>query len=250
MSITVKAEAEMKDNSQPYLLEVIACSVDDALAAERGGADRLEIISRYDVGGLTPPVELVGEIATTVKIPLRVMLRETEAFEVHDEDEKQQLCESAREFAGIGIDGLVLGFLKDGWSNKSIDHELVARVLACAPNLKATFHRAVEDLDEPLRAIAELKRHSQIDRILTSGGGDAWQDKVERFTVWQQAAQSEIEILVGGGTDVVAIKLLKSATGIREFHIGRAVREGKSIDGMVLAKRVRELADLFGKSLV
>ncbi|MDQ3012357.1 MAG: hypothetical protein M3X11_16805, partial [Acidobacteriota bacterium] len=226
MSITAKTETEMKDNSQPYLLEVIACSVDDALAAERGGADRLEIISRYDVGGLTPPVELVSEIAATVKIPLRVMLRETEAFEVDDEDGKQRLCESAREFAGIGIDGLVLGFLKDGRSNKSIDHELVARVLACVPNLSVTFHRAFEELNDPLRAIAELKCHPQIDRILTSGGGDAWQDKVERFTVWQQAAQPEIEILVGGGTDVVAIRLLKSATSVREFHVGRAVREG------------------------
>jgi len=114
----VKAETEMKDNSQPYLLEVIVCSVDDAIAAERGGADRLEIISRYDVGGLSPPVELARRIAATVKIPLRVMLRETEPFEVHDEGEKQQLCASACEFAEIGVDGLVLGFLKDGWPKK------------------------------------------------------------------------------------------------------------------------------------
>ena len=188
--------------------------------------------------------------AATAKIPLRVMLRETEPFEVHDEGEKQRLCESARAFAGIGVDGLVLGFLKNGWPNKYIDHELVARVLACAPSLKATFHRAFEELNDPLRAIAELKRHPQIDRILTSGGGDAWQDKAGRFAAWQQAAQPEIKMLVGGGTDAEAIEVLKLATGIREFHVGRAVREEERIDGMVLAERVRELADLFGKSLV
>ena len=240
----------MEDTSQPYLLEVIVCSVADALAAEGGGAGRLEVIRRYEVGGLTPPVELVREIARAVRIPLRVMVRETEAFEVYDESEKQRLCESAREFAEIGVDGLVMGFLKDEWPNKSIDHELVARVLACVPNLKATFHRAVEDLADPLRAIAALKSHPQIDRILTSGGNEAWQEKVQRFAVWQQAAQPEIEMLVGGGTDAVAIKLLKTDSGIREFHVGRAVREGESITGRVLTKRVRELISLFDKSLV
>jgi len=110
-----------------------------------------------------------------------------------------------------------------------------------------TFHRAFEEIDDSLRAIAELKCHSQIDRILTSGGGDTWQDKVERFAAWQQAAQPEIELLVGGGTDAVAIEVLKSATGVREFHVGKAVREGESIDGMILAERVRELADLSTK---
>lgn len=236
--------------SAPYLLEVIVCSVEDALAAERGGANRLEIISRYDVGGLTPSVELVRQIAETVGIPLRVMVRQTEAFVVDDENEKQRLCDLAGEFAEIGIDGIVLGFLKDEGPNKSIDHELVARVLACAPNLNATFHRAFEELADPLQAIAELKNHPQLDRILTSGGCDAWQDKVQRFANWQQAAQPEIQILVGGGTDAVAIKLLKTATGVREFHVGRAVREGESVAGRVLSERVRELKNLFDKSLV
>ncbi len=237
----------MEITARPYLLEVIVCSVDDALAAESGGADRLEIISRYDVGGLTPPVELVREIAATVNLPLRVMLRETEPFEVRDNSEKQRLCKSARAFAEIGIDGLVLGFLKEDGPKKSIDHELVDRVLACAPKLGVTFHRAFEDLDDPLQAIAELKRHPQIDRILTSGGGNAWQNKIERFAAWQQAAQPEIEMLAGGGTDAVAIEVLKTAAGVREFHVGRAVRAGESITGKVLAERVRELSGLFHK---
>jgi copper homeostasis protein len=229
--------------AKPDLLEVIVCSVNDAIAAESGGADRLEVICRYDVGGLTPPVELVREIATAVCLPLRVMLRQTEPFEVQDEREIEALCEAARTFAGMRVDGLVLGFLKVGW----IDHDLVARVLACAPNLQATFHRAFEELGDPLRAIGELKRHRQIDRILTSGGGDPWPEKRGRFATWQQAARPEIDILVGGGTDAGVIKLLKPSTGIREFHVGKAVREGQRIDGDVSSERVRALVELLEK---
>ncbi len=227
------------------LLEVIACSVDDAIAASLGGADRLEIISHYEVGGLTPPIEMVKEIAAKVPIPLRVMLRETEPFEITDEHEIERLCHLARAFAEIGVDGIVLGFLKDG----GIDHNLVARILACAPNLKATFHRAFEELPDPMLAISELKHHSQIDRILTSGGSDAWLEKVDRFTIWQQAAQPEIEILVGGGTDAEVVRLLKPA-GIREFHVGKAVREGQAVYGKVLTEEVIRMKILLDKRIV
>jgi copper homeostasis protein len=229
--------------AKPYLLEVIVCSVGDAIAAERGGADRLEVICRYDVGGLTPPVKLVREMAAAVRLPLRVMLRQTEPFEVQDEREIEALCEAAHTLAGMRVDGLVLGFLKAKW----IDHDLVARVLACAPNLQATFHRAFEELGDPLCAIAELKHHQQIDRILTSGGSDPWPEKRERFAIWQQAARPEIEILVGGGTDAEVIKLFKPSTGIREFHVGKAVREGQRIGGDVSSERVRDLAELLEK---
>ncbi len=226
---------------QSCLLEVIACSVEDAMAAEAGGADRLEIISHYEVGGLTPPPEMVEEIAARVKLPLRVMVRESEPFEVRDEREIERLCDAARSFAEFGVDGLVLGFLQSG--GKAINHDLLARVLAAAPNLKATFHRAVEELPDHQTAIVELKRHAQIDRILTSGGSGDWADKVERFAVWQRLAQPELEILVGGGTDAEVIRLLKPA-GIREFHVGKAVREEQSIDGIVLADKVRALKTL------
>lgn len=238
--------------TQLYLLEAIVCSVNDAIAAEVGGADRLEVISHYEVGGLTPPVEMVRNIAATVKIPLRVMLRESEPFEVSDEREIERLCNLARSFAEIGVDGFVLGFLKDDQrasKAKLIDHELVARILASAPYVKATFHRAFEELQDPLAAIGELKRHHQIDRILTSGGSAAWPEKVERFAIWQQAAQPEVEILVGGGTDAEAIKELKPA-GIREFHIGKAIRAGQKLDGVVLAERVTEMKKLIEKRIV
>lgn len=227
------------------LLEVIACSVDDAIAANLGGADRLEIISHYEVGGLTPPIEMVKEIAAKVAIPLRVMLRETEPFEVNNRGEIEQLCHLARSLDEIGVDGIVLGFLKDG----GIDHTLVARILVCAPNLKATFHRAFEELPDPIGAITELKHHSQIDRILTSGGIDAWREKVDRFASWRQEAQPEIEILVGGGTDAEAVGLLKPA-GIREFHVGKAVREGQAVYGKVLTEEVIRMKTLIDKRIV
>jgi copper homeostasis protein len=232
------------DKRTDTILEIIACSVEDAVAAERGGANRLEIISHYEAGGLTPSFDLVREITSAVKIPSRVMLRETEPFVVTDERESERLLDAARDFARLPIDGFVLGFLKNTADGMRIDHDLVARLLVCAPNLRATFHRAFEELVDPPGAIAELKRHPQIDCILSRGKGEPWVAELDRFVEWERAARPEIGMLVGGGTDAEAIKIFCKSSSIRAFHIGRAVREGGRIDGAVLETRVREMAGL------
>src|SRR5262245_21014041 len=113
----------MEERQEP-ILEIIVCTVEDAVAAERGGANRLEIISHYEAGGLTPPFDLVREITSTVKIPARVMLRESEPFVVTDEGEIERLRDATRAFDELPIDGLVLGFLKKTPDGLRVDHDL------------------------------------------------------------------------------------------------------------------------------
>lgn len=225
------------------LLEVIVSDLADAIAAELGGAHRLEVISRYDLGGLTPPADLVRRIADTVRIPVRVMLRESENFHVSDPREIATLCERARTFATMPIDGLVLGFLR----GDDIDHDLVARILSCAPHLKATFHRAFELLPDPVQAIIDLKRHAQIDCILTRGRGQGWLAEAANFVVWERAAVPEISLMIGGGIDDETIKIFRKHTRTRAFHAGRTVRADQSLERPVLINRVRELVELAGK---
>jgi copper homeostasis protein len=229
---------------QQQILEIIVCTVEDAVAAECGGANRLEIISHYEAGGLTPSLDLVREITSTVKVPARVMLRESEPFVVTDEMEIERLCDAARVFARLPIDGFVLGFLREAPDGLHIDHDLLSRVLACAPNLKVTFHRAFEELPDPIRAIGELKRHPQIDCILSRGKGEAWVAELDRFIEWEIAARPEMRMLLGGGVGKEAIEVFCKGSSIRAFHIGQAVRDRERIDGAALAERVKEIEEL------
>jgi len=229
--------AREANRTHSIALEVIACSVADAIEAERGGADRLEVISHFEVGGLTPPLELLREIRAAVSLPLRVMLREDGGYEVIDEAETERLCATARELNMTGVEGVVLGFLRAG----EIDVEVTSRILACAPDLKATFHHAFDETNDRLRAIAELRKFEQVDRILTSGGGKSLSRRIENLAAYEQAAGPEIKILAGGGLDAVKIKAIRAATNIREFHVGRAARMPASIDGAVSAGRVRDI---------
>lgn len=219
------------------ILEVIACTTEEAIEAEKGGANRLEIISRFDVGGLTPSLETVFEIKAEVSLPLRVMLRESAGYEISGAAEIERLCAMARELNAVEVDGIVLGFLREG----EIDLELTQKILACAPNLKATFHHAFEDLPDKFAAIEKLKDMPQIDKILAHGGSGKWTEKYQLLDYYAQSARPEIEILLGGGVDAEAIKLLREKTSITEFHTGSAVRTGGKVD----SAKVRKLVEVF-----
>ena len=219
------------------LLEVIACSVADAVEAEKGGATQLEIVRDLRRGGLTPPLELVAEIKRVVDLPLRVMLRERESYETSSADEIDRLCAAAEQFASLGVDGFVLGFLKAG----EVDVERTQRVLACAPQVRATFHHAFEDTKDKLKALAEIKQLTQVDRVLSSGGAHDLESQVQRLGQYAKAAAPELTILVGGGVNGDAILRIGRKTDIREFHVGRAARSQFKVDGSVQASLVSDL---------
>lgn len=226
------------------LLEVIVCSIEDAKTAAEAGAGRLEVVAKPEIGGLTPPPELVRQILTVVRIPVRVMLRETEGFTVVDDSEKRSLAEIARVFGELPIDGIVLGFLRAG----ELDEELVATVLNLAPNHKATFHRAFEDVVDSARAISQLKRFRQFDSILTSAPPGDWGARAESLRELQRMAQPEMQILVGGGLDETSIKIIREKSGIAAFHVGRAARKGAQITGAIDKDRIRRLVQLIESS--
>jgi copper homeostasis protein len=221
-------------NSPTQLLEVIVTSVDEAREAEAGGADRLEIVRDLEVGGLTPPLSLVREIVSAVATPARVMLRETANFIVNGEAEMDCLLQGMAALGELPIDGVVLGFLRDG----RVDLETTARILAEAPAVRATFHRAFEETTAPFEDLAALVKLPQIDRVLTSGGPGSWAEKAARLEAFQQACGTAITILAGGGMTLEGVQYLRAHTSLREFHVGAAVRAPATLSGTVQAGQV------------
>jgi copper homeostasis protein len=217
------------------MLEVIVTSVEEAQEAELGGADRLELVRAFDLGGLTPAPELVEQVTQAVSIPVRVMLRENASMALGHLDEMDTLRCRASQFARFPIDGLVLGFVKDG----SLDIETIAQVLAAAPGCRVTFHRAFEYVSDPLAAIHQIKQFPQIDRILTRGGAGDWSRRKARLLAWQAAAAPQIGILIGIGLRTSILTELAS-DGF-EFHAGRAARVPHTNAGVVSSLQIAHL---------
>jgi copper homeostasis protein len=220
----------------PLLLEVIVSSVEDARAAEAGGADRLEIVRDLEAGGLTPPLDLVRAIAAETLLPLRVMVREHDGYDLRA-GELHQLRRAAADFGALGVDGLVTGFASGG--EPRLDE--VARVLGASPGTRATFHRAFDQLRDPVGAIDRIAALPQIDRILTSGGRGTADERAARLAEYSARAGDRLTIVAGYAVDEAMIAAIARTGCVREAHVGRAVREDDRQDRPVSAERVRRL---------
>lgn len=223
-------------NRTPDLeLEIICCTIEDAIAACKGGATRLEVTVQLDQAGLTPPLELVKAIIQAVPVPARVMLRERDGFAVGNLDELESLQRLATQFAGLGVDGLVVGFVKDG----SLDVGALRAILKEVPKTCCTIHHAIEATRDPLAALQSIRKLKNADRCLVHGGYGPKEERIARLLEYRQALGPERRLILGGRVTLDAIPDFLQSTGIVEVHLGRAVRTPETTGGHVDAEKVR-----------
>jgi copper homeostasis protein len=206
--------------SKRAVLEVIALDAEDAVAAQAGGADRLELVTDMAADGLTPSAGTVGEIRAAVDIPVRVMLRLADGFAAGDVD---RLVGTAGRMRDAGAEEFVLGFLD---AAGQVDLDAVERVVDVLDGCRWTFHRAIDraaDRDALRRALDGLPG---LDAYLTAGSATGVDDGLP--VLCAEAARGgergyEPRILVGGGLRLDHVPALLAA-GIDAFHIGGAAR--------------------------
>ncbi|MEV0528541.1 copper homeostasis protein CutC [Streptomyces sp. NPDC050439] len=206
--------------SKRAVLEVIALDAEDAVAAQAGGADRLELVTDMAADGLTPSRETFAEIRAAVDISLRVMLRLADGFDAGDVD---ALVRRARELRGAGADEFVLGFLDE---TGGPDLAAVEAVVGALDGCRWTFHRAIDrtpDRDSLRKQLADLPG---LDTYLTAGAATGVDEGMT--TLLDEAARSgepgyEQQILIGGGLRLDHLPRLRAA-GVDAFHIGGASR--------------------------
>ncbi|MFI6861983.1 copper homeostasis protein CutC [Streptomyces sp. NPDC050421] len=225
--------------SNRAVLEVIALDAEDAVAAQAGGADRLELVTDMAADGLTPSCATFAAIRAAVDIPLRVMLRVADGFAAGDVG---VLVRKARELRAEGADGFVLGFLDE---EGHPDLVAVERIVAELDGCNWTFHRAIDraaDRDALRKSLADLPG---LDTYLTAGSPAGVDEGIPTLVV--EAARKgepgyEPQILVGGGLRLEHLPELLAA-GIDAVHIGGPARPG-GWSGPVDAAAVREWRDV------
>ena len=224
--------------SMRAVLEVIALGVEDAVAAQAGGADRLELVADMAADGLTPPVETFAGIRAAVDIDLRVMLRLADGFAAGDAEGVTRLVRAAREMRAAGAEEFVLGFLD---ADGQVDLDAVERLVEELDGCRWTFHRAIDraaDRDALRKQLDGMPGH---DTYLTAGSAAGVDDGLP--TLLAEAGRCgepgyEPRIMVGGGLRLEHVPQLRAA-GIDAFHIGGAARPG-GWEGPVSAAAVAE----------
>jgi copper homeostasis protein len=217
-------------------LEVIVLSVADALAAERGGADRLEVVAAMDADGLTPDLALVRDLRAAAALPFRVMLRSRPGFET-DQAELADLCRAAECLRAAGAEEFVFGFLTEAGQ---LDRAAVLALHRAAAPRAWTLHRAFDQAPDAAAAFAQCRDLPGLDLILSAGsaaGIDAGLPTLAARAAWQTPT---LRWLAGGGLRLEHIAPLRAA-GIGQFHSGRAARRDGRWEAPVEAALVARL---------
>lgn len=222
------------------MLEVIATTVEDAKRIEACGADRIELLSAIAEGGLTPSYGLIKTVVSSVKLPVNVMIRPHAKSFVYTKAELAIMKEDIRIARQLRANGVVLGVLNE--HNAICEKSLAALLEPCA-GLEVTFHRAIDELADPVNGVKVLAKYSQITTVLTSGGKGHIQDNLTTIREMVENA-GKIRVLAGSGLTLENIGQVIAETGAPEFHFGTAVRDNRSAYGAINEQKLKALVAL------
>jgi copper homeostasis protein len=198
----------------PLLLEMCVESLASAVAAELGGAHRVELCSDLAVEGVTPSASLIEEVRRQISIPLHILIRPRPGDFSYSPSEFEQMKNDIRRAKEVGVNGVVFGILD---STSRVDVARTQALVELARPLSVTFHRAFDvcgNLEEAFRNVLQ----TGADRILTSGGARTAEEGSAVLARLVKLAEGRVGILACGTIRQANVRRIIEATSVREVH--------------------------------
>ena len=197
-----------------FVLEIAANSLGSALAAQEGGADRIELCASIEVGGTTPSYGTLAATRERVRIPLYVLIRPRAGDFCYDAGEIDVMLRDIESCVKSGCDGVVIGALD---TQGDVDKRICRELIAAAGRLGVTFHRAFDATRNQARALDTIIELG-CERVLTSGGEANAVAGAERIASLVEQAGSRLHVMAGVGLDASNIREVAVSSSAREFH--------------------------------
>lgn len=215
--------------------EVCVESLDFAIAAERGGADRVEICSEIACGGVTPTEQFIQQACDQLDIAVHVLIRPRAGDFCYSDGEFETMKRDIACGKQLGARGIVVGVLDH---RSEVDVERTRLLVRCASPLPVTFHKAF-DYCPSLETSLESVVATGANRILTSGGQGLATDGISRLAWLVRSAGERLVIMAGGGIRASNVRDITHQTGVREIHT--SLGASAVIDAHEFESRVRNL---------
>jgi copper homeostasis protein len=223
-----------------FVLEITVETLEAALAAQRGGARRIELCSQLAQDGLTPSSELMGVVRRQVQLPIFAMIRPRGGDFVYSGAEFEAMQGDTAAAKQLGMNGMVLGILQ---ADRSVDVARTRQLVQLAHPLPVTFHRAF-DVSADLRKSLEDVIRTGATRILTSGGAPTAPEGLAALAELVALAGDRIILVPGSGINPSNILRVAQQSRAREFHSGlSSVLQNADRQGNRFEAAVRKLAE-------
>jgi len=206
-------------------IEVCVGDVESAIAAEVGGADRVELCDNLAVGGTTASAGTIAEVCRWLSIPVHVLIRPRGGGFVYSEREVAVMRHDVEAAKALGAAGVVLGILT---AKATVDRDLTMALIEAARPLGVTFHRAIDQTPEPRDAVDTLIALG-VERVLTSGGCTTALEGASMIAGLVSHAHDRITIMAAGPINADNLETIVGQTQATEVHIGSAVCRAMAI---------------------
>ena len=227
-----------------FQFEICANGVESCVAAQEGGADRVELCAAIPEGGTTPSygeIQVARRLLTQTR--LHVIIRPRGGNFVYTELEAERMLADIGICRKLGVDGVVFGCLTE---EGDVDVPLCQRLMDAAKGMSVTFHRAFDRARNPQEALKDIISLG-CDRILTSGQKPTAEEGIPLLKELNVLAEGRIILLAGSGVNEENIQRIQHETGIREFHFSARETVGK--DDPEFGKRMLTTAEKVRKSI-
>jgi copper homeostasis protein len=200
-------------NNRP-IVEICVESTESAIAAERGGATRVEVCSALIEGGITPGAALVAQTRKKISIGLHVIIRPRGGDFCYTSAEFDTMQRDVLTAKDLGADGVVLGILR---TDGTVDVQRTRQLVDIARPLQVTYHRAFDLAFDLLRSLEDVTQ-TGAERILTSGGAQTAVAGTPALRQLVEAADGRIIIMAAGGINPLNVQAIVEKSGVKEIH--------------------------------
>lgn len=204
--------------SRNIAVEICVGDLRSAIEAGEGGADRVELCDRLEVGGTTPSAGTIAEAVGRLTIPVHVLIRPRAGDFIPDEPEFAAMLHDVAITKQLGAAGVVFGALRN---DGTIDRETTAKLVEAARPLSVTFHKAFDRVPNQAEALETLVELG-VDRVLTSGGQPTAEEGADALAALIRQAKDQIGVIVAGSLSIDNLPKIVRRTKPREIHLGSA----------------------------
>lgn len=197
-------------------VEICLEDIESAIAAQQGGANRIELCDNLTVGGTTPSIGLISQTRKQLEIELQVIIRPRGGNFCYSDIEFNVMKEDIEAAKSVGVDGIVTGILN---TDGTIDTSRTNSLVQIANPIPVTFHRAFDHTKDPFDSL-ELLVDIGVSRILSSGKAPSAIEGLSLLKQLQEKAKNRISIMAGGGINHENVQLIINQTQIQEIHAG------------------------------
>ena len=195
--------------------EVCVDSLEDAINAEKNGANRIELCGRLDLDGLTPSKDLIKSAFSILKIPIRVMIRPKHPSFVYSDDEISTMIDDIKFCKNLGLDGVVFGCLDEEYN---FEMKQINRLSEVAKPLNVIIHKAIDSTSSVFESLSLISKNSNINGVLTSGGERFAINAVETLKKMLVLVPNRFEIIIAGGITFQNFDKLNDIVNGKFYH--------------------------------